>query len=53
MKIWIVLTLIILFSSAVVAQSASKERIYLQLGNTIITENGESVFLRKVGSLLQ
>ena len=35
--------LIMLFSSAVVAQSASKKRIYLQLGNTIITENGQSI----------
>jgi len=43
MKIWIVLMLIMLFSSAVVAQSASKKRIYLQLGNTIITENGQSI----------
>ena len=43
MKIWIVLTLIMLFSSMVIAQSVSKERIYLQLGNTIITENGKPV----------
>ncbi len=42
MKIWIVLLLLTFFSS-VAAQSDSKERIYLQLGDTIITENGESV----------
>ncbi len=43
MKIWIVLTLLMLFSSMVAAQSASREKIYLELGNTIITENGKSV----------
>jgi hypothetical protein len=43
MKISIVFGLVTLLSSIVVAQSVSKERIHLQLGDTIITENGKSV----------
>ncbi|MDQ3666285.1 MAG: hypothetical protein M3410_06750 [Acidobacteriota bacterium] len=43
MKFSVVLTLLTLFSSVAAFQSASKERIYLELGDTIITENGESV----------
>ncbi len=42
MKIWIVLALLALFSSAT-AQSISEKRIYLQLGDTKVTENGKSV----------
>jgi hypothetical protein len=44
MKFWIVLTLLMLFSSPAAAQSDSKKRIHLELmGNTKITENGKSV----------
>ncbi len=43
MKFWIVLTLLTLSASVVALQSASKERIYLELGDTKITENSEPV----------
>ncbi len=41
MKLWIGLTLLTLLSSVAAFQSASKEKIYLELGDTKITENGK------------
>jgi hypothetical protein len=43
MKTLITFGLVTLLSSIVAAQSTSKERISLELGDTVITENGKSV----------
>ncbi|HEY0006481.1 MAG TPA: hypothetical protein VGB17_16990 [Pyrinomonadaceae bacterium] len=43
MKFLMVLTLLTLSSVVAVPQSAPKERIYLKLGNTKVTENGKLV----------
>lgn len=43
MKFWIALTLLALSSSAAALQSLPRKRIYLELGNVKVTENGESV----------
>lgn len=43
MKSYLFVALLTLFSSASALQSASPERIHLELGNTVITENGKAV----------
>jgi hypothetical protein len=43
MKLWVALVLLALSSSVAGLQSAPKEKVYLELGNTKITENGKSV----------
>lgn len=43
MRFWMALTLLALSSSVPALQSPTKERIYLELGNTRVTENGETV----------
>ncbi|HEX8398379.1 MAG TPA: hypothetical protein VF644_13185 [Pyrinomonadaceae bacterium] len=47
MKIRLVFVLLTIFSSIAAAQSDSKEKIALQLGNTIVNENGKSVIESK------
>ena len=43
MKFWIALTLLTLSSSVAALQSLPQKRIYLELSNTKVTENGKSV----------
>ena len=43
MRFWMVLTLLAFSSSVPALQSLNKERIYLELGKTRVTENGELV----------
>lgn len=43
MRFWMVLTLLAFSSSVPALQSPTKERIYLELGDTRVTENGETV----------
>ena len=43
MKLWFALTLLTLSVSTAAFQSSPQKRIYLELGNTKVTENGESV----------
>jgi hypothetical protein len=43
MRLWMVLILLAFCSSVPALQSPTKERIYLELGNARVTENGETV----------
>ena len=43
MRLWMALTLLAFCSSVPALQSPTKERIYLELGKTRVTENGETV----------
>ncbi|HWT00885.1 MAG TPA: hypothetical protein VN256_11620 [Pyrinomonadaceae bacterium] len=43
MKFWLALMLLTLSASAAAFQSLPQKRVYLELGNTKVTENGESV----------
>ena len=43
MRFWMALTLLAFSSSVPALQSPTKERIYLELGDTRVTENGETV----------
>jgi len=43
MRFWMALTLLAFSSSVPALQSPTKERIYLELGDTRVTENGEPV----------
>ncbi len=43
MKSWLIVAVLVLSSSVAAFQSASTERVHLELGNTTITEDGESV----------
>ena len=43
MRFWMALTLLAFSSSVPALQSPTKERIYLELGKTRVTENGEPV----------
>lgn len=43
MRFWMALTLLAFSYSIPALQSPTKERVYLELGNTRVTENGETV----------
>lgn len=43
MRFWMALTLLAFSSSVPALQSPTKERVYLELGDTRVTENGETV----------
>jgi hypothetical protein len=43
MRFWMALTLLAFSSPVPALQSPTKERIYLELGDTRVTENGEPV----------